>query len=585
MAAAARENPVSARGPRRDLLLPRAQIAPSHASQNFLKFVERSKEAFMVQDTSDVLEVQQTLLQVRQQYDCIHHEAEQKEAKLKMLKEEIRAVDLLHGQRAADHTHHLDTAFASLERQHEDTLAQIKETLTSRKVYEHMLARIQREHAILKQKMLLMEEHLGRKRREVQRKRTESERTRLLHVDKQKQSSIIEHDDEAEEQACQTAKEFFDDELKRRKDAMIARENFEKWRKEKAKEAANEAFNASSGRLRKIYAIEKLAGNHLQKITFEQVERSQNTEDDFQKIRDVTGLADVMDIVHKFLDRDVEHDQLKQSVKDAEGCLELLLKEYEACKKEASAIPSLEGGGDFALYKDIEKTEQVLVQVNEDHEAKRLKLQSASLQAEHVKRWATRVGQLLESYFDSPVKVDDLKDLKSFFHSLGGALEKFFRRVQERIREKEINKRAIADFVKKEYQEQSKVLSSREYLAKNCRVPALTDLSEPKKEGRPTSRQGKEGDDDPAMHLAEERARLKKDSEERQSKIGRASARPAAAVSPRKGGKSDERHADGHVSTSRQGPTGSALDLEQSTHLMKQAFGGRLNTRGAIVKQ
>ena len=33
--------------------------------------------------------------------------------------------------------------------------------------------------------------------------------------------------------------------------------------------------------------------NFLQKTTFEQVERSLTTEDNFQKIRDVTGLADV----------------------------------------------------------------------------------------------------------------------------------------------------------------------------------------------------------------------------------------------------------------------------------------------------
>ena len=42
-----------------------------------------------------------------------------------------------------------------------------------------------------------------------------------------------------------------------------------------ALDAANDAFNASAGRLRKLYAIEKLSGNFLQKTTFEQVERSQ----------------------------------------------------------------------------------------------------------------------------------------------------------------------------------------------------------------------------------------------------------------------------------------------------------------------
>merc|ERR1712084_133651 len=106
--------------------------------------------------------------------------------------------------------------------------------------------------------------------------------------------------------------------LQAKLDANKRRADFECWRHEVALEAANDAFNASAGRLRKLYAIEKLAGNCLQKITFEQIERSQTTEDGFQKIREVTGLNDVMDIVHKFLSREEEHEQLKSSVKEAE---------------------------------------------------------------------------------------------------------------------------------------------------------------------------------------------------------------------------------------------------------------------------
>ena len=57
----------------------------------------------------------------------------------------------------------------------------------------------------------------------------------------------------------------------------------------------------------------------MQKIMMEQVEKSQGVEDGFQKIREVTGLSDVMDIVHKFLNRDVEHEQLKSAVNEAEA--------------------------------------------------------------------------------------------------------------------------------------------------------------------------------------------------------------------------------------------------------------------------
>merc|ERR1719272_965919 len=122
--------------------------------------------------------------------------------------------------------------------------------------------------------------------------------------------------------------------LTAKKSMIKRRTDFAKWRHEVAMEAANEAFNASAGRLKKLWAIEKLGGNCLQKITFEQVERSQATEDGFQKIREVTGLTDVMDIVHKFLNRDVEHEQLRVSVREAEAHLARLhgLREAEMNK-------------------------------------------------------------------------------------------------------------------------------------------------------------------------------------------------------------------------------------------------------------
>merc|ERR1719453_832458 len=126
--------------------------------------------------------------------------------------------------------------------------------------------------------------------------------------------------------------------LQTKRNAIKRRADFERWRHDVALEAANEAFSASAGRLRKLYAVEKLAGNMLQKFTFEQVERSQATEDGFQQIREVTGLADVMDIVHKFLNRSVEEEQLKSSVADAEARLELLRDEFDNFQRDTDGI-------------------------------------------------------------------------------------------------------------------------------------------------------------------------------------------------------------------------------------------------------
>merc|ERR1712060_667999 len=158
------------------------------------------------------------------------------------------------------------------------------------------------------------------------------------------------------------------------------RDAFEEWRRNNAQEAANEAFNASAGRLRKLYAVEKLAGNCLQKITFEQVERAQNTEDGFQKIREVTGLTDVMDIVHKFLNRDVEHGQLKGSVKEAEVRLETLRQDFEVFKRDTEGIafdPNATGGTG-AIYKDIEDKEKELAEEMEKYEVCLARLQKVA---------------------------------------------------------------------------------------------------------------------------------------------------------------------------------------------------------------
>lgn len=50
----------------------------------------------------------------------------------------------------------------------------------------------------------------------------------------------------------------------------------------------------------------------MQRLTFDQAEQSEATEDGFQRIREVTGLTDVMDIVHKLLGKKNTTNKKKQ---------------------------------------------------------------------------------------------------------------------------------------------------------------------------------------------------------------------------------------------------------------------------------
>merc|ERR1740122_207299 len=348
-----------------------------------------------------------------------------------------------------------------------------------------------------------------RKRREVHQKIVERERTHTEKVQKALEYDLLERDADSEREACKSARDVMEGELERRKDANKRRADFESWRREVALEAANEAFNASAGRLRKLYAIEKLAGNCLQKITYEQVERSQTTENGFQKIRDVTGLADVMDIVHKFLNRDVEHEQLKGSVKDAEVRLEALREQFERFRQDTDGLtfdPDA-AGHSRAIYLEVEDHEGKLNQSLKEHEQSRQRLQGCTLQVEHMKRWANRTGRSL-SMFEDCVRVDKPADLPVYFQQMQRAVDKFIAHIVQQISSGKVQRKNMSQVASKEYHEASRLLTDKEFLKANCRVPASLDA------GRPSSRQGQGGvDEDSAEAHQSERERCKHESE------------------------------------------------------------------------
>jgi len=473
-----------------------------------LKLVERTKDAFVSSEDTENEDARQTLLQVRKQYDQVHHEAEQKEARLRQLREAIRLADSMHSSNSEE-AHDFNEEKNSLELQLKDTVARLEDTQLSRKVYEHMLARMQKEQAILKQKMLKMEEHLGRKSQEVVQKKNEVERAKKDRVVKENQLFDFEVNKEEELKAFAEAREVMGGELKRREASNQRRARFDQWRKEVALTAANQAFNDSAGRLRKLCAIEKLASNQLQKTTIEQVEHSQKTEDGFQKIREVTGLTDVMDIVHKFLNRDHEHEQLKSSVKDAEVHLEALRQEFEAVKGQTEGITFHQAGGvEGEIFKAREETERELEKAMEEHQAARGRLQRTTLQVEHMKRWTVRVGQLL-SGIEEPADVRGHGDLKGFFDKLQATIDKFTRKVGQQITDGKLTRKVLMNEFSKEYARQNEMLADPNFISINRRVPP-PDKDDP----RSSSRQELTGEDDPDTLFREDRnMALKKEHE------------------------------------------------------------------------
>eukprot|EP00931_Biecheleriopsis_adriatica_P074891 TRINITY_DN48868_c0_g1_i1.p1 TRINITY_DN48868_c0_g1~~TRINITY_DN48868_c0_g1_i1.p1 ORF type:complete len:530 (-),score=154.93 TRINITY_DN48868_c0_g1_i1:40-1629(-) len=496
----------------------KASLAGSR-NTDFLKLVERTEEAFDTGDDTAVEEVRRILADVRTQYDHVHLEAEKREAELSRLREQIRVADRSHGPGTDESTKKEDSRNA-LEKSLSDTLKAIHEAETAKKVYKHMCGRISREQALLREKLLQMESHLQRKSAESQRKVAIQERLVRKGAQSSQDLDILEQDVEHERMVREEAINKMMAALQAKMNAKERRARFEEWRHEVALDAANEAFNASAGRLRKLYAVEKLAGNCLQKVTFEQVERSQNTEDGFQKIREVTGLADVMDIVHKFLNREVEHEQLKSSVKEAEVRLDNLREQFERFKRDTDGVTfdTDPAGKSRTIYLQVEEHERLLAQNLKEHEQSRQRLQQSNLQIEHMKRWANRMGRSL-SMFEDCVRVEKPADLPVFFQQMQRAVDKFISHIVQQISSGKVQRKNMSQIASKEYHEARRLLADKDFLKINCRVPASLDAA------RPSSRQGPVANAPPEEDAADvhqqEREKFKKESVDRAADAAR----------------------------------------------------------------
>jgi len=533
----ARGKPYSARNARSASNTPRegktTKRTPHHfkpsTNNDFIFLVENTVDAFSGQEDSAVEDARRILAEIRKQYDDVHNEAERREAELHQLRETIRQTDAATSMNSEE-IYRMEEKRQSLEKQLTDTDDKIAEATTQKKVFQHMLERIKKEQTVLKQKLLKMESHLQRKSHEMVEKQQEWRKKHQERVQVQNELEQLDHEVHNERQLCDDALGEMKHAVHSMKASIRRRYDFERWRHEVALEAANEAFNASAGRLRKLWAVEKLAGNCLQKVIYEQVEKSQETEDGFQKIREVTGLTDVMDIVHKFLNRDAEHEQLKNAVKEAEGKLEQLREEFERFRRDTDGMTFDAGssGRSRAIFQEVEECEHSLNQALKEHAASRDKLQRSTLQLDQMKRWAIRMNRSLASFFDAQLDLEKRSDVPLFFKSLQQTIERFLQQILTSTAQGKSTKRTQHASLQKEYQEQTKLLSDKEFSKANCRVP-LTD-----RPGSAGSGTREAIDYDPG-NMASEREKLKIDAGQKITEAQRKQAKDKKSQQRKKG--------------------------------------------------
>lgn len=543
-----------------------ARLKLRHSSQvnEYTKLVERTVDNLKGDGGNGAYEdAQRILANIRKQYDEVHADAEKRESELMEIRKEVRLVEV--EPQSTEALSYSNVSREDITNRLNAVINQVQESATTKTVYSHMVSRLKREVKIVEEKIKKMEDHLNRKTLEVEKKQKLSRRVHGEKVQKINELEAMETDMETERTACNAALDDLELVLQQRRNEVRRREDFERWRYEVAMEAASEAFQAMSGRFRKIYAIEKLTGNCLQKIIFEQAENSQKTEDGFQKIREVTGLSDVMDIVHKFLNRDTEHEQLLTSVREAEVRLHSLREAEMNRHDEGLGYDDADCSAPLAtIYKKVDKEEQLLFKAQRDQEQHQRRLRNTTLLVDNIMQWARKITKSMGSFESEELdEIESMQDVVPFFQSLSQTIDRFFTQANEEMPPSKLSK-LTSHACSKEYQEQHKLLSNKEFLRANCRVPASLDGSHvrPHSAGRHghghshnqhSHRGGREQQDEEiatrAAEMTDDRDRLKREAKEfynekkeHQNRLAQQARRPYTACHARRN--EDEHHGE-----------------------------------------
>merc|ERR1712187_380459 len=97
------------------------------------------------------------------------------------------------------------------------------------------------------------------------------------------------------------------------------------------------------------------------------------------------------------------------------------------------------------------------------------------------------------SMFEDPIRIDRPSDLLNFFEHMRRAVDKFIAHIVQQISSGKVQRKNMSQVASKEYHEASRLLTDKEFLKANCRVPASLDA------GRPASRTGQSGQDDETL--------------------------------------------------------------------------------------
>lgn len=288
----------------------------------------------------------------------------------------------------------------------------LKSTVVQRDIYHHMLGRLERESVDLDREGEQLERDLEKYRGEVQAC------TRALQLAKQelkneenKLKTLQSKVSDRRENQRQRTKDI-EKALNERTSLLERQEERQRLRQEVFEQSAQDAGGLEEAKLKKMQVVRRVYSSMLEKQMYAEEDDLGDLEETFQRIKMVTGLSDVDEIVHKFLSRSEKAQQLEHDADEIRQRIEELKKQNDAQRQilEAMKAESQNTAGNRKAIFEMEKSAQDLQDLRNQCDEAKTRAYRSNVALEELRTAAARFRSKVEGRAFQPPKSDQLPD-------------------------------------------------------------------------------------------------------------------------------------------------------------------------------
>lgn len=377
------------------------------------------------------------LVSLQKTFDKLKSEADAREAHQRKYQQELAHLDRLCSEARSESTNP-PPCLAALQREIETEEDGVKDAVVQKDVFGHMIGRLSKEVLEARQKGRTVSEQLEAVERDIAAStlqlQTAKQEAKLVETKFEKLSARVAARRKMQESRLDGIQRVIaersslvekQEERMKMREAVMARSKFDLGAQEEQ-------------RLKRMHVIRKVYSSMLEKKITAEEESLGALETTFQKIKIVTGLSDVDEIVVKFKERTQKTQQLQKLTEDLQRQIDQVRESNAALRERLASMKSTEeaSSGNREVYKEMDSFNSGLGKARKHCEDARERARRSNVTLEQLKLAVARFRSKIEG---KPYAVPDTKKLPEYLRELDSKLTTMMKSVSESLALEETN--------------------------------------------------------------------------------------------------------------------------------------------------